>query len=132
MVWLAFSQLSAKRTYHEGAPKSISMEAIWCYVDLVLDLTVDEVEDLLFFLQKLDDKFLETQNKRLEKSRNKAGWRRWRVSWASGGGLMPAATRPDSKRRPCCHLIKTDFSTRTRTSHERFRKQFLVGIKPKK
>lgn len=73
-TWLAFSQLSARRPYEQGSPKHISMEAIWCYVDLALGhLDEDEVEDLLWFLQVLDDRFLEIKHKALEKSRKKAG-----------------------------------------------------------
>ena len=76
-IWLAFSQLSARRDHDQGSPKYISMEAIWCYIDLVLgNSTEDEVEDLLYFFQKLDDKFLAIQNKRLEKSRKKSGKKR--------------------------------------------------------
>ncbi len=69
-TWIAWSALSARREFSEAGPRSISFEAIWCYIDLVLkNLDEDEVEDLLYFLQVLDDKYLELEIKRLERSR---------------------------------------------------------------
>lgn len=76
-AYTAFSALSAKRDRDEGGPKPISIEAIKCYIDLILrHYDEDEVEDLLYFLQVLDDRYLEIKAKSLEKTRKKAEGKR--------------------------------------------------------
>ena len=52
---------------------AISMEAVGWYIEINLGgADEEEIEDLQYFLQVLDDKYLEDQIKRIERSRNKA------------------------------------------------------------
>ena len=69
-VWSAFAELNRCRTWNFGAPHHISLGDIKAYADLV-ELTRSEVEELLGFVHKLDDVYMEYMAKKLKRERAK-------------------------------------------------------------